>query len=166
VKDAAENRRRLLEVLEKSVDPKTGRRIPLNKWQLQRKAGIRGRQTILNLVWWLQGSGWLDVSKQEARKNRYTRYYALNDYGALMSKTVHILEGAKKNQTNGAVDITALDFMLDMFRKAMIRGNSPAANYEWALIMTSDSQGRLTWRLRSRGLSEKKKAREGPRLSL
>jgi hypothetical protein len=158
--DAAQNRRRLLDILEKSMDPKTGRRVPLNKWQLQQKAGIKGRQTIINLVFSLQCSGWLDVTKQEARKNRPTRYYALNDYGEQMSKAFHALDQARNLRT-GATDVGALDFMLDRFRQAMTRGKSPALDHEWALIMTSDSKGRLTWRVKSRDLSRKRKERPG-----
>lgn len=157
MKDAAENGRQLLEVLEKSVDLETGRRVPLNKSELQEKAGITGRQTILNLLRRFEASGWLDHSIQQWRRNRYARYYTLNDYGLQMSKTLRVLEERKKSEGTGTADITALDFVLDMFRKAMVRGKSPALNYEWALIMTSDSKGRLTWRVRARDLSQKRK---------
>jgi hypothetical protein len=72
-----------------------------------------------------------------------------------MAKALQSLEEAERVST-GATDIRALDFCLDMFRQAMTRGKSPAVNFEWSLIMTSDSQGQLTWRFRSRNLSQKR----------
>ncbi len=151
-----ENRRRLLLALADSVNLKTGKRVPLNSSQLQKRGRIKGRQTTLNLLQQFDKSGLVDTSFLEWRKNRHTRYYALNDNGERMLKAFPVLDQAR-SQRSGTADIGALDFALDQFRQAMMRGKSPALNYEWALIMTSDSQGRLSWRVRPRDLSQKRK---------
>ena len=147
----------MLLALAGSVDMETGKRLPLNKSQLQKRADITGRQTILNLVSQFDRSGWLDRSIGQWRKGRHTRYYALNDIGLRMAQFLYPELRPKGEHTATPdqlrdMDLKALDFILDQFRQAMIRGKS-VSNYEWAFIMTADARGQLSWRLKSRELS-------------
>jgi len=152
----AENERRILVTLAKSVNPKTEERVPLNAAQLQDKADIKGRQTVLNLISQLQRSGWLSHSVGQWRKGRYTVYYMLSDSGLRAARAIYPELGAKSNQEHAPtieqrreMNLRALDYMLDLFRQAIKRGQSPACNYEWTLVMSSDSQGKLSWRYKA-----------------
>ena len=152
----AENKRRILLALANSVDRKTGERVPLNSSQLQQRAHIKGRQTILNLISELQRIGWLERSVGQWRKGRYTEYYALSDPGLGIARVFYPELRANSNQEQAPtieqrreMNLRALDYMLDLFRQAMKRGLSPACNYQWMLIMSSDSEGKLGWRVKS-----------------
>lgn len=153
----AENKRRILLALANSVDRKTRERVPLNSSQLQQRAHIKGRQTILNLISELRRIGWLKRSVGEWRKGRYTEYYALNDSGQQAARALYPELGASSNQEQAPtieqrreMNLKALDYLLDLFRQAMKRGHSPACNYEWMLIMSSDSEGKLSCRYQTR----------------
>ena len=84
-----ENKNNLLLALAHSIDLKTGKTKPLNMSQLKDQAGIKGRQTILNLVWQLRRAGWLETSIDQWRKRRYARYYALNEIGLQAVKNLY-----------------------------------------------------------------------------
>jgi hypothetical protein len=155
-----ENEKNLLLALAGSIDS-TGKTRPLNVSQIKAAAHIKGRQTALNLVSQLRRAGWLETRIHQWRKHRNARYYALNEIGLQAVKNLYPEKfGGKPTsltpEQSHIIDLKALDFVLDSFRHAMIRGKSPACSYEWVLIMTSDERGQLSCRLKSRELQKRK----------
>jgi DNA-binding PadR family transcriptional regulator len=130
--------------------------VALNKSQLQKKAGIKGRQTIMNLLSQFEASGWLELSVGQWRKGRDATVYALNDCGMQTVAAFYPEFHLKREQTTEErreINLKALDIILGMFRQTMMWEKSHARNYEWALIITSDAQRKLSWRYKSRKLS-------------
>jgi len=133
---------------------------PLNKSQIESAAGMRARQTILNNVEKLKATGIRVVHVEKWRTGDPMEFYELTDFGCYWTAVLNPElepEIRKKLGTRyeefANLEISDLDFTLDLFRRAIKRGKSPTPNYEWTLIMTADAHARLSWRLKTRDLS-------------
>ena len=140
--------------LAKNIDNK-GNLVPMNKSQLQKKAKIYGRQTILNVVGWLKHHRYVIVENKEWRKGRSSEHYTLSESGLYravqfnpkLEDSVRKALGAKYQEFENRVEQGRrrdLDFYFNVISTLILKRKG-RPDSEWSLTVRTDDQGRVGW---------------------
>jgi hypothetical protein len=157
-------------------DSVRGISVPMNKFQIEKKSRIIGRQTIHNVMRLLVKYGWVDVRRKEWRRWRESDHYILTDEGLYFAGELNIdlrdkikeRLGSKYHELQERVRearARSADPVLSQIRDIFARGGPP--DFQWTLTVETDSQGspRWQWQSRSLGRSEVQIREENQRLT-
>lgn len=145
---------KVLKALAKNRDIVTGGFVPLNKKQLEKKAGIVGRQTTINVIELLKKQGLLEVENREWRRNRKCQHYALSEKGLYyvanmfpeLGEMIRKDLGSKYAEFVEAQERQRIEIMRDSITRLqdVVSGKNAPANSHWLLYMKTDNQGGIS----------------------
>jgi len=159
----------VLRTLVESYDFMRGASVPLNKFQIEKRSRIRGRQTIHNVIRSLRLYGWVDVRRKEWRRGRESDHYVLTDEGLYFAGELNIdLKDEIKERLGSKYHelqerfrearIRSADPVLSQICDVLARGGPP--DFQWTFTITTDGYGRPRWQWRSEALVSPPSAQE------